>query len=41
MDNCYNLEEVREMSDGPTLIFMFFLFVIFAVSITFFDDTYD
>ena len=35
-----NLEEIREMSDAPTLIFMFVLFIIFAISMTFPDNKY-
>lgn len=37
MDNEYNVETVREMSDAPTLMLMTFLFVLFAISITFFE----
>jgi len=35
-----NLEEVREMSDAPTLILMFVLFLIFAINMIFFENKY-
>ena len=40
MDYQNNLEEVREMSDAPTLILMFVLFVIFVINMVFFDIKY-
>ena len=29
-----NIEEMRQLSDGPTLIFMFILGIIFIISMT-------
>ena len=38
MDSCNNIEQVREMSDAPTLILMGILIFSFACFMSFFED---